>query len=1129
MIEQILKDSAYKLSQFNSNEIAAVEEKIYQKSNGKFYIRCLIRDKEIQLKPEEVIRQLFIYKLLNHYGYSKNQIEVEREIHFGREVKRADIVIMEKDRPDVEYIIVEVKKPNLKDGKEQLRSYCNATGATMGIWTNGDKISFYHRKDPNYFEDIPDIPHFNQKLKDILTERWTIQDLIDKDKLAAENKSLKDLILEMEDEVLANAGVDVFEEVFKLIYTKLYDEKMSANDKSRFLEFRNDGETDAELKETIQKIFDAAKDKWQGVFEKDDKLKLTPSHLAICISSLQNVKLFNSNLEVIDEAFEYLMSKSQKGEKGQYFTPRYVIDMCVRMLNPKENEFMIDTAAGSCGFPVHTIFYVWKKFGDSELFTAEDKPKNFVEYVNEKIFAIDFDEKSVKVARTLNLIAGEGKTNVLWLNTLDYERWNERYDKDEEWKDDYDEGWGKLRKLRAVRKNNRDFNFDIVMANPPFAGDIKETRLIHKYELSKNSSGKYQSKISRDVLFIERNLQFLKPGGRMAIVLPQGRFNNSSDKYIRDFIAERCRILAVVGLHGNVFKPHTGTKTSVLFVQKWDDKLCPRRDDYPIFFATMQKPSKDNSGEKIYATNSDGSLLRDKHNHLIVDHDLFNHDGLTQDGIAEAFIEFAKKERLSFFDSSSFDEVHYKNLLKGLECIEIKFSWIVENNLDFRIDSEYFKKIYFKFLDSSSNRNLILENISMVKGGKRLPLGANFSTEGTPYIRAEDVKNNFVDYSNSPKISKQIYEQIKQYQTKKNDVLLTIVGNSIGDVGFVMFDLDICNLTENCVRLESKKVNPFYLFVYFLSKFGQIQIEREKVGTAQPKLAIERIKRFKIFVPENDFQIAIEKIVTSAHNKFESADEVYKNAEKLLAQALHLEDFKPSTKNTAVVSFSQSFLKTRRLDAEYYQPKYEDLQKFLDNLPTEKLSNVVNIFKSIEPGSDFYSNEGVPFIRVSDVNKFGISEPTIKISLEVDENFYPRKDTILFSKDGSVGIAYKVRENLTAVTSGALLHLTIKNSARILPNYLTLYLNSELVQMLAERDCNGAIIQHWRISDIVKIPVPIIEIETQGKIAALVEKSFELRAESKRLLEMAKSAVEIAIERGENVAIEYLRGGNIGD
>jgi len=215
------------------------------------------------------------------------------------------------------------------------------------------------------------------------------------------------------------------------------------------------------------------------------------------------------------------------------------------------------------------------------------------------------------------------------------------------------------------------------MANPPFAGEIKESRILAKYELSKNSAGKHQTKVGRDILFIERNLDFLKPGGRMAIVLPQGRFNNSSDKQIREFIAERCRILAVVGLHGNVFKPHTGTKTSVLFVQKWDEKLCPKKDDYSIFFATMQEPSKDNSGDKIFVRKDDfvkiktspiregivaeprsfyqatpndtHEYLLDSHNHLIVKHDLFNHDGLTQDGIAEAFIEFAKKERLSFF------------------------------------------------------------------------------------------------------------------------------------------------------------------------------------------------------------------------------------------------------------------------------------------------------------------------------------------------------------------------------------------------------------------------------------------------------------------------------------------------
>ena len=730
IISKIVADSNYKIEQFNQTEIDSVESLITTKTDKKgkevYYVKCQIRDKDIKLTDEELVRQLYINKLINEYNYPKEKMELEYSVSFGREKKRADIVIFDKLATTSPYIIVELKKPKLKDGKEQLKSYCNATGAPIGVWTNGGQISFYHRKDPNFFEDLPNIPTFDEKLSDILNERWTIDDLISKDKLITEKKSLKDLILEMEDEVLANAGVDVFEEVFKLIFTKLYDEMESGRNETRHLEFRNYGDTETELKDKIQKLFDKAKNKWDGVFSEEAKILLSPSHLSVCVSSLQDVKLFNSNLDVVDDAFEYLMSKSSKGEKGQYFTPRYVIDMCVKMLNPKPDETMIDPASGSCGFPVHTIFYVWKQIlkekgiEQSHLFTSQEKPAECTDYVNSNVFAIDFDEKTVRVARTLNLIAGDGQTNVLHLNTLDYERWEDTT-KTEDWTDTYNEGWKKLKKLRTTKNSNYSFEFDILMANPPFAGDIKESRIIAKYELGKNAKGKYQSKVGRDILFIERNLNFLKPGGRMAIVLPQGRFNNSSDKYIRDFITERSRILAVVGLHGNVFKPHTGTKTSVLFVQKWDDKLCPKKEDYPIFFATMQEPSKDNSGDKIYESEeiievsdvtkiysndsvfkkytseefykryhsleevekyqlkngigpylskkefeqlTDGekeaydrksyavsykALKLDSHGHLIVKHDLYNHDGMTEDGIAEAFAEFAKKENLSFF------------------------------------------------------------------------------------------------------------------------------------------------------------------------------------------------------------------------------------------------------------------------------------------------------------------------------------------------------------------------------------------------------------------------------------------------------------------------------------------------
>lgn len=678
-ISQILRDTAYSFSIFEESLVSDLEQRITIRE-GKPYITCVIREREILLKPEEVVRQLYLMKLLADYNYPKNRIKLEHPINFGREIKYADIVIFDKDRPNVEYIIVETKKPKLQDGKNQLRSYTNATGAPIAVWTNGAQISHYNRKDPNYFEDIIDIPRADQSLADILRERFTLKDLIIKDKIPNEGKSLKTIIQEMEDEVLANAGVDVFEEVFKLIFTKLYDELQSKRDKMRIdiylednlsvedrgdyekvkvalqglddssfrvLEFRNTGQSEIELKRKIQRLFSDANVKWPGVFDSSSQIQLSPSHLSIVISYFQNIKLFNSNLQIIDEAFEYLINKSAKGEKGQYFTPRHIIDMCVKMLNPKPGEYMVDTAAGSCGFPVHTIFHITGHLFENTDISEEEKDNIL------KVFGIDFDEKVVRVARTLNLIAGDGNTNVLHLNNLDYERWDEAVG-NREWLEVYGSGLRRLETLRKEAESYKEFNFDIVMANPPFAGDIKESRIIHKYDLGYNEKNKPKSKVGRDILFIERNLNFLRPGGRMAIVLPQGRFNNSSDKYIREFISQKGRIIAIVGLHGNSFKPHTGTKTSVLFVQKWNDNpsigpLCSKVDDYPIFFAVSEKSGKDNSGEYVFVKNGNGQPKLDKNGHLIVDHDLHNHNGELPDGVAEKFIEWAKSENLSFW------------------------------------------------------------------------------------------------------------------------------------------------------------------------------------------------------------------------------------------------------------------------------------------------------------------------------------------------------------------------------------------------------------------------------------------------------------------------------------------------
>ena len=144
-LSDILKDSNFRLTQFSHDKVKALEESIIVKeTRGKNtpYVTCLARRKEIRLTPEEAMRQLYLMVLNWDFGYPLDRMELEYAVSFGREKKRADIVVFDRDRTTTPYIMVELKKPKLKDGKEQLKSYCNATGAPIGIWSNGDSISF---------------------------------------------------------------------------------------------------------------------------------------------------------------------------------------------------------------------------------------------------------------------------------------------------------------------------------------------------------------------------------------------------------------------------------------------------------------------------------------------------------------------------------------------------------------------------------------------------------------------------------------------------------------------------------------------------------------------------------------------------------------------------------------------------------------------------------------------------------------------------------------------------------------------------------------------------------------------------------------------------------------------------
>lgn len=232
----------------------------------------------------------------------------------------------------------------------------------------------------------------------------------------------------------------------------------------------------------------------------------------------------------------------------------------------------------------------------------------------------------------------------------------------------------------------------------------------------------------------------------------------------------------------------------------------------------------------------------------------------------------------------------------------------------------------------------------------------------------------------------------------------------------------------------------------------------------------------------------------------------------LLSELAMFGQEKKFTTVNASKKLSDSFLKSGRLDAEYYQPKYDYLFNELERFKTKTLGQIVTLYKSIEPGSGAYQETGIPFVRVADLSKFGLSDSAICLDrLTYGDSIRPKKDTILLSKDGSVGIAYKVNEPLDVITSGAIVHLNVTDK-EVLPDYLTLIINSIVVKLQAERDAGGSIIQHWNPSEIEEVIIPILPMASQIKISEMLRQSFSLRKESKRLLQKAIQIVETAIE-----------------
>lgn len=598
IIDHIFKDpsTAYELTEFENlgkpiQDIIAIYPKTTSAGRDagkvKYFLKSFIAfssgNEEVQVfveggkaAPEEIIRQLWIYKLINQYGYKHDEIDLEAGVQFGVEVgtKAADIIVYTDNAKETPKIIVECKKPKRKDGIEQLKSYMNAKGAPVAVWSNGSDSIILYRPYPKNFDDtLFDIPKRGQEPKDVLEAKKTLLQL-------KRDFNFKKIIQDLEELVLADSGKDEFNEIFKLIFAKIWDEKEALeNRKDKTVEFSKALDPDITF-DRINGLFKKACEEWPGIFKENEDIELAKRHLQVCVGPIEGVRLMGSNLRIMDDAFEYLLPTEAKKKKGQFFTPRHVVEMCVRMLNPTQKEYVMDPSCGSGGFLLHAMDWCYP---------ADDNDKRELrkhKYAAKYLWGIDFEARAAKTSRALMLIAGDGHTNIFGpdVSSLDPRTWYEngsgqalmlglkqakltvaKIPEQETLKDD-DRAWEYFDELK----------FDVILANPPFAGEMKDRKMLARYELAKpalkRAGSDKAAKEERDVLFIERILKMLRPGGRAAIVLPQGKFNNSSLAFIREWILKKARLLAVVGLHPNTFKPHTGTKTSVLFIQKYTDE-----------------------------------------------------------------------------------------------------------------------------------------------------------------------------------------------------------------------------------------------------------------------------------------------------------------------------------------------------------------------------------------------------------------------------------------------------------------------------------------------------------------------------------------------------------------------------
>ena len=814
--------------------------------------------------PEERIRQKMTQIIHCEFGYPISQIALERPINIGREIKRADIVVYNtpeacasNDQGNV-YLIAEVKAPTINDSDGQLNSYLSATSAQGGLWTNGNRIDFF-RKEVATGSIVPwlGIPKFEQAWDSI--GKYKKSDLIVPVDLKLAFRRCHNAIY--------RTGIDsedIALDMVRIILSKIEDES-SVKEECDFHitkeEFDNEHSRDLACTR-VRKLFYAVRDRYKDVFTPTEEITASNAQLAVVIAQLQQYSFMDSPHDVIGTAYEVYVASHLKGERGQYFTNRLVVNMMVKMASPTAKDIILDPACGSGGFILASMNYIFDCLDASaRSATAKEVLKRSVVH---QLFGVDISPKLVKIAKANMLLGKDGHGGIEHANSLD-----------------------------SVAKLSAKFNQlcgigkpSIILTNPPFGSGhdlrIKEANLLaqykngHQWEIADNGELKYSEKlndrvgVAPELLFMEKCLDWVKEDGIIGIVMAKGQLDNREALAVRRTICQKAQILAVVNLHEDTFEPFCGSKASVIFLKKTSRPL----PDYRIFMAISNKVGQTSRGEAIFKKDSEGNPIIRNGQHVL-DEDLSE--------IAKSFHEFKQ-------GSLTESEFRYTIAFSDLDPDSLSLNpvhYLPSHNAAFR------KVITLGERDEFEVHRL--GDLANVYNGPRFKRPyADIGVTSGPTIRKyftgtalTQLNSDNVKYLDSSKANAQVRKQLDALTIHKGYILVSDSG-TLGRVTYALSQHDGHVATNNLIRIVvDDPAMRGYLYQFLQSELGQSLMLKNAYGTNQEHLEPDIIADIPIPIPtDKDLLAQIGNAVVASIDELERSIASGNNAKNLLLTAL---------------------------------------------------------------------------------------------------------------------------------------------------------------------------------------------------------------------------------------------------